>query len=1181
MKLLACPVLTAALLYGSLAVAQDAAPTFEDGFAGEADRWEPYFDEGQWSVREGMLRSTSRGDSVRLAKLPPGKNAVIEAEVRVGASGRTNFGVVLRARPDHSFLMVRFYDGGGVLQLVRFDKGRASTVAGGQRVSLERDRWYHIKVAAIDDMLLGKLWPASDTEPDWQLRRRTALQSAGRVGLTGQDRSVIDFRAVRIWSGTAVEGLRASLAQARAAREKHVREVLQLRLESTPFVHRTENGPMRRISLRTVADGEPEPVGGKIKAVSGAWSRTYTVTPSDLDDGTYALLVPEPNASTRLEVVFDTSIKNRLESQLDVRPARHWTFYMTPHTHYDIGYTHPQPEVIERLSDDMDLAVQYCDETADWPAESRYRWTVEVSALVKNYIDRHSSDQVARLMELAKAGRIEICGSYLNMPTELVGHEELIRCLYYTRELRDRYGVPIDTVMIDDVPGYAWALPELFVESGITRAAFRANSIHAQFLWYRSGAVPRPFYWQGPEGSRVFVWYTDSYREGNFFRSPGLHEGSFLNIIRRNEQAGATVDDIQLRMGGDNLPPDIDASRNARAWNAKYVWPKVVVATNREYLETLEKRHGKHCETHRGDIPSWWAEGPASSAHETGMNRLVHDKLTAAETLWSLAWLSDKSTKYPRDEINRAYDDMIHFDEHTWGASGSVRDPHSANTVSQWKWKAECAQRAHKLTSELHGRALAQLSEPPPSGEANGVVVWNTLAWPRTDVVALPLTDGPFRGVGALEITDDRTGKPVASQTAKDGATAYFVAQDVPGFGYVRFEVKRAERNAAPTDNDTGATVENRFYRIVIDRESGGWSSWYDYKERGAELIDGQAPYGLNQAIFETPLGGTDKAIRGRDVIERKRPVQFKRTAARGGRLVSVRRGPVFTDVTTEVTLPTCPRILQTVRLYRDFKAIDLINVIDKEENFEPEGVYFAFPFAIPSPEFHVEIADAVMRPGKDQLALTCHDFYSIQHWANVGNHDFGVVLAPLEAPVISVSDLNVYKWADRIEFDKSHLYSLAMNNYWYTNFKGGQSGTLTFRYRLTSYVGRYDAGRATRFAWQPFQPLVAVPMSDGAGKQVAPSGSWLEVEGDPVAVSCLKVAEAEDALIVRMLEQRGRRARCTLRPTLPGNRRIATAFVATVLETRRGSLDLSEGSVTVELRPNEIATIGFVPTAP
>jgi hypothetical protein len=95
-----------------------------------------------------------------------------------------------------------------------------------------------------------------------------------------------------------------------------------------------------------------------------------------------------------IELTFDTSFGKVLRANLMLPPARKWMFFMTPHTHFDVGFTDLQPSVIKQLSDDMDTAVRYCRETAGWPEESRYRWVVEVSALMKNYIDRHLKEQI-------------------------------------------------------------------------------------------------------------------------------------------------------------------------------------------------------------------------------------------------------------------------------------------------------------------------------------------------------------------------------------------------------------------------------------------------------------------------------------------------------------------------------------------------------------------------------------------------------------------------------------------------------------------------------------------------------------------------------------------------------------------------------------------------------------------
>jgi len=1155
----------------TLCPAEQAAPTLREDFSAGDVRWAPYFSPGEWGVRDDVFRSTGKDEnSARLAKLPPVADVMIDTEVRVGPGNRGNVGLVLRAQEDQTCLVLRYYDRIDSLELLEYVKGKPTQKPGGAgALKLTAGTWYRMKAAVIDDLILGKLWRAAGQEPGWQFRAQVSQRQSGGVGLVAQDATQVEFQNVSIWTGAAVAVLKDELKQEKADREKKIRETLELKIEPTPFVLKSKDGPLRRINVRTTALGKPEPVGGKLSFSCGGISQTLSVEPAQFEGGAYPLLVSEPTQATELHVTFDSAIGKTLEATGEVTPVRRWTIYMTPHTHYDIGYTHSQPEVIERLSKDMDLAVKYCTETADWPAESRYRWTVEVTGLMKNYIERHSEAEVARFMDLVKQGRIEICGYYLNMPTEVVGHEEEIRCLYYAQELRKRYGVTIDTAMINDVPGYGWALPQLLREAGISRVSFRANSIRGQFLWYRPGAVQRPFYWEGPEGSRVFFWYTDSYRSGNFFRAPGLHEGEFLNVIRRNEGVGYPFDDIQLRMGGDNLPPEFNTSRNARAWNDKYLWPRVVVATNREFLEPLETRHGAQCKTYRGDIPSWWAEGPASSAHENGIVRLLHDQLVATETLWTLARLVDPKVEYPRREIDAAYDKMIHFDEHTWGASCSISEPQSEKTLTQWKWKAAYAHDAKRLGDHLYRRALEEVSRGVSSKAANSFVVWNTLAWPRTDVVELSLGGTPFEGQGGVAVKDARDGKILPLQRSADGKQAWFIATNIPPVGYAVFNVESGPASSATPSFGPEGTLENAFYRIVADPQVGGLKSWYD-KDLNRELLDPNAAYLGNQPIYE-------RSLDGRDAIDRKTPSRFSRVVPKGGKLISQTAGPVFREMVIETSLPTVPTIRQCMRLYNDLKMVDIINGVTKEEIFEPEGLYVAFPFEAGTPEIRFQIANASMRPGKDQLTYSCQDFYAIQHWVDVAAEGYGIVLAPVEAPLVLAGGLNAYQWADRIDFNNGHLYSWPMNNYWCTNFRAGQSGTMLFRYRLTSYAGPPDAVRTTQFAWQPFYPLVPVwlkPDEKGGGSA---TDSLVQVGGDPLIVSCIKQAESGDGVIVRLLEVRGKPARCALRFTLPKGRRLIRAYKASCLEVPGDALEIADSTVKVTARPNEIVTIGLV----
>jgi hypothetical protein len=1130
--------------------------------------WRPYLGRDAWSAGDGVLRHESQAENAALlAPVPPAADAALEADVRIAGSGRAKFGFVLRAAADGTCYVVRFHDWISGLELLRYEKGYPQgLIAKSGRLAFRPSAWHRLKAAIIGHEVRAKYWTLGGDEPDWQLQASVPDEMPGCFGVITMDRIVFEARDFQLRTGDAIAGIRDEWARERTERNARLREALRMAVELTPFVHRTEDGPRRRIDVRFSADGKPQHVAGELAVSFGEYHQTHTVAASDFVDDAYRLLVPEPAAPTELRITFTAAVGTTRDKRLKVAPVRPWTFYMTEHTHYDIGFTDPQPIVIERLADDMAAVLPFADATNDWPEGSRFKWTVEVSGLLENFVERSTPEQLAAMMDLVRRGDVEICGYYLNLATELVGHEELIRGLYYSQRVREKYNVPIDTVMIDDVPGYTWALASVLRAAGMPRASFRANGIRGKFLWDAVGAVARPFYWEGPDGSRLFVWYTDSYREGNFWRNPGLQEDRFIEVIRRNEAAGAISNLIQLRMGGDNLPPDLDVCENARAWNETYVWPRVRVATNREFLEALEAECGDRAPVVRGDIPSWWAEGPGSSAKETAINRGVHDQLAGAESLWTLLTLVEPGAEYPHAAIEHAYRSTMHFDEHTWGASESITAPKSETTLAQWRFKADYAYRAKSITDSLEADVLGRLAKHIPAPDARCVAVFNTLAWARSDVVSLPLEETPFLGAPRLEVTDLRSGASVPVQVTAYRSQAVFVARDVPPFGYAVFRIARTEAEAPKPVPLPDRTLENDWYRVVAAPDYTGLVRWDD-KQRDRELIDADAPYRLNQAIYETPIGG-------RDAINRKKPVQFNRTAAETAMPLEHTAGPVFEQLVTRTSLPTCPRIWQTVRLYNELPVIDIINVVDKEEVLDPEGLYFAFPFAVPEPTFHLQIADAAMRAGIDQLPLSCRDYYAIQQWADVAGPDGGVVFAPVDAPLVVLSDMNVYQWADTLTFDKAHLYSLALNNYWFTNFKASQSGRLTFRYRLAAHKGAHDPIEATHTAWQPYHPLRPIWLEPGGERGSAIPNPWLRLDGDPVIVTCVKRAEIGDAVAVRLLEMRGHEANVTLRFSLPDGVRIAGAARADVLERPVSDLPVSDGRVRLTLAPHEIATL-------
>ena len=66
------------------------------------------------------------------------------------------------------------------------------------------------------------------------------------------------------------------------------------------------------------------------------------------------------------------------ETRTQKLSPRHWTVYLLPHSHNDIGYTHLQPEVERKQWQNIDEVLELCRKTADYPPAARFKWNTEV-----------------------------------------------------------------------------------------------------------------------------------------------------------------------------------------------------------------------------------------------------------------------------------------------------------------------------------------------------------------------------------------------------------------------------------------------------------------------------------------------------------------------------------------------------------------------------------------------------------------------------------------------------------------------------------------------------------------------------------------------------------------------------------------------------------------------------------
>ena len=862
--------------------------------------------------------------------------------------------------------------------------------------------------------------------------------------------------------------------------------------------------------------------------------------------------------------------------------------YVVHHTHVDIGYTDIQTKLYEDHKKFIDSALDYCRQTDRYPQESKFRWTCEVSWTVKNYLEKCRPGKVKEFIKRVKEGRIEITGIYLNL-TELYSCEELIRSVYFAKELEKKYGVKICSAMNSDVPGLSWAMPQILGSAGIKYLSMSAND-------YRSFqvGVPSPFFWVSPDGSRVLTWYSDSlepnslYGKGyglGFNRSYEDVSKKLPEYLKRLEDEKYPYDACCVRFGADNTEPQAIFPRIAREWNEKHKSPKIIVSTNKEFFEYMERKYKDKIPSYKLAWPDWWADGNGSAAYEAGLSRTTDRDLGNIEELGSI--LSLLSKDYPLEKIKRIWDNLSFFDEHTWGARTAISYPFSLQPKAQWAIKSgfmySAAEESGRLLNELRNR----LSNRIRISEGKKIVVFNPLPYEAGNIASFEVPPEALKEMGDFQIKDGKSFVPYQVRQLQEkrgwglGAVrnfkASFFANDIPPLGYRTFEI--VSGRPAPCEDNfsfTGNGIENNFYKITLNPVTGGIKSILD-KELKKELVDQKSKYGLNQYIYEEIVspGGRDALYdsKGGCSGEKRRDARFRRTSPVSCRIRKGRTGPVTGSLIVETKARGCSKIVQEIILYKDLKRITMINTISKEENIEPNAVYYAFPFNFKKPEIKFEIAGAVVRPEIDQLRNSAKDYYSIQNWVSAARGGCSVVWVSKEAPLVQFSGINTGKWiTEKLNVNNGSIFSWIMNNYHHTNFKISQSGEESFHYSITSCKGKVMSSAADRFAKECLNSFASMPVCKNP-KGSLPQEKWSFFSLDKKNVTLLAVKKADDGkgIIIRLREIEGKDT--ALNITFPYVS-VRKAALATITEEKIKPVRVGGKTIKVQIRKFGIVTL-------
>jgi len=848
------------------------------------------------------------------------------------------------------------------------------------------------------------------------------------------------------------------------------------------------------------------------------------------------------------------------------------------HSHLDVGYTHPQPVLMELQNMYIDQAIDLCEATESLPEASRFYWTCEATAPVLGWLKQADERQVERFARYAGNGQIAVSAMFAHT-APLTNAEQLARMLYPARELRERFGIRLNTAINHDINGQPWTLAQILLDAGVE---LYITGINIHFGGYPLQR-PRAFRWQAPDGRTLLCFNGEHYSLLTQFcklweKSTVRMKEGLDEYFERLERQDYPYDFIFLSATNvpllDNTPPDQELLEMIERWNAEGHPQKMRLVTPEMFHRRLLELPESLVPTFAGDWTDYWNFGAASSAYETRLNRRSKTSLRTAEFLAALASRPDRTD---RRWLAEAWEQINLYDEHTWGANISITDPDDPYTRALWAHKAHYAYQGNSLAGMAMNRKLEQFAgNPLQSEQPEGLLLVNPTPAPQTiDLHIPPIYRPEGRQTSAARYIYHQNNYDA------DRSLPYAGTRTVQPFGY-QF-VPFSELDGKTPEGGRIAVEEGRietdYYDLRYDPATGRILELTD-KALGWQLLDPSSPWTLFQFVRERPdplrhpshrtsLYHRDVAKTNANISCWKRDWAAQRRGADKLASCAVERRGNCIELVLRWEGEGFEGLEQRIAMFGDRPGIELTATMRKTDVREPEAMYFAFPLRLDAGWTAVfDSASTFVKLDEEQLAGMCRDWVTVDQTVSVFDGTRGVTLACPDAPLVQIGGFHFGKEQRDVPRDANPLLlAWPINNYWDTNFKASQPGVISLRYELFAFE-RFDASAAAANGLAAFQKVQLFPAVRCPDYR---EGSLLIVEGEGVNTIHVKPAEDGNGVIVRMnnlLE-----TETEARISLPG-RRVGRAFATDALERDREVLRVDAGAVCAKLGPRALQTV-------
>ena len=908
------------------------------------------------------------------------------------------------------------------------------------------------------------------------------------------------------------------------------------------------------------------------------------------------------------QTAFDASLRKAQSILAELHPVMaEANITLTGNAHIDAAWLWPRSETIDVVRRTFNTALQLMNE---YPG---YTYSQSAAQYTAWMADKYP-DMNAEIKKRVQEGRWEIVGGmWVEPDLNIPDGESLVRQLLVGQRLFSKeYGVTARIGWNPDSFGYNWQLPQIYKRSGMDY--FLTQKMH----WNDTNQLPfRVFWWQSPDGSKVLTLFPTDYVHDNV--SPTRISADFAESAQRNP---GTVDHLDLYGIGDHgggptrdmldgadhwmslegtgalkgtgFSPSVTANKRqgASAPEGEAALPTMHFGTAQSFFTKVEQNLNPTSPTWNYDsIAKGWTappEGPngalglptwkdelyfeyhrgvyTSQAKHKANNRKSESATLDAEKMSSFAWLYGKS--YPAADLTENWKKITFNQFHDLAAGSGIgviyRDAQKDYT--------EVFRSDREISAGASDVIAAHVNT---QGSGAPIVVYNPLAWPRQELIEVPVQ---FSGASTTFALRDADHKQLEAQdVSTDPASmkhTLLASVSVPALGYATLHVEANCQlpNGRSSCTDVGSsmdthveqgatsfTLSNDHLKLTIDKGSGCISGLMSHTladhVRDEQYLASNACGNQLQTYVDTPKNYDAWNIDPGTLDAKMTPIMSVDS------IKLITDGPLRKTVRIERTWQSS-RFTQDISLDAGADFVRVENTIDWHESHVL--LKAAFPLAATSAKATFEIPyGSIQRPT---------------------TRDNSFSKAQFEVPALRWADLGDDKQGVSILNDSKYGYDALGNTLRLTLLRSptwpdpeADRGIQHFTYEIYPHTGPWQQAQTVRRGYELNNPLTAQQVFSHTGS-LPPTHSFASIDNPNVTLTAVKKAEDADALIFRFYEWAGKSGDVKLHIP-PGAQYAVEANLMEKPETEH--LGLAGDTVTLPIKPYEIRTVEvFYPSA-